>query len=327
MPPDPPQGPKTIGQVLDRVYRLMRTHLGSFVAIASVPAGAVFALYAVMGAVLFLSGTLLHHPGSQDPTATMWILFPAMMAWCVPFAVVYALYMAAASYAAIQADLGVKVTMRQAYGVAWRRAGSYVWLMVLRSLCIAAPIVIFWLIIAGGAMAASLGDLQGIHPGLVFVLFPAVILVYIGSIVYAIVMEMRLSLAFPASVWEDLTAMDALRRSGQLTRGAKGRIFLVALVVYAVCYILMLALYAVVMIVAFAGAAVITVGHFHPGTAVSFVALAVLVVFFCCVLFLWIAIFSAAYAAVFAVFYRDQRLRNEGWTLAALPGGAPAPLS
>jgi len=324
IPSAAPQGPMTIGQILDRVYQLMRTHLRSFVSIASIPAGAIFALYAVIGAMAFVASTLPNLPKPSDPAFAMWILFPVILIWCVPMLAVYALYMAAGSYAAIQADLGVRVTLRHAYGVAWSRAGSYVWLMVLRSLWIAGPIVLCWLVIMAGVMAASHTGFPGMNPGLAFVLFPAVMLLYAGSGVYAILMEMRLSLAFPASVWEGLPAADALRRSGQLTRGAKGRIFLVAVVVYAVCYLMLIALYIVVMIVFAAGAAVIAVGHLHPGNAVMIPALVVFGLGFCCVLFLWIAIISAAYAAAFAVVYRDQRLRGEGWTLAPTQPGAPA---
>ena len=54
----------------------------------------------------------------------LFILYPIIMS-------VYALYMPAACFAAIQADRGVVVSFRQAYGVARSRFGRYLWLMIL----------------------------------------------------------------------------------------------------------------------------------------------------------------------------------------------------
>jgi hypothetical protein len=113
-------------------------------------------------------------------------------------------------------------------------------------------------------------------------------------------------------VHENITAMQSIKRSGVLTPGAKGRIFLVLLIVYAISYIAMMILYVVGLfafaIAAFAGAA----SHASltsPTTIALAVAggLAVIVV-----VLVLSAILMAAYSVAFAVFYRDQCLRNQG---------------
>ena len=117
------QFPMTFGQILDRTYRLMRANFRLFFGIASVPAAAVFAFAAVV--TVFLLTTL----GPQLTGKTMGIGavaggFPFALSVvflvCYPIIlVVYALYLPAATFAATQADLGVSVTFRQAYGKAW----------------------------------------------------------------------------------------------------------------------------------------------------------------------------------------------------------------
>src|ERR1035437_10255024 len=90
------------------------------------------------------------------------------------------------------------------------------------------------LVMFGGMGILSANNAEP-NPAL-FLLIPLIALLFIGAMVYGVIIAMRLSLAFPAALAEGLTAVAALRRSGQLTKGAKGRIFLVLLVVYALGY-------------------------------------------------------------------------------------------
>jgi membrane-anchored glycerophosphoryl diester phosphodiesterase (GDPDase) len=144
-----------------------------------------------------------------------------------------------------------------------------------------------------------------------FFLIPLAALFYLGSIVYAIFMSLRLSLAFPACVHENLTAMQAIRRSGVLTNGAKGRIFLVLLVIYAISYVAVMILYAVGLF-AFAIGALTGAGHASLTSPIT-IALAVAgVLVLLALVFLWSAVLMAAYSTAFAVLYRDQCLRKDG---------------
>jgi hypothetical protein len=201
--------------------------------------------------------------------------------------------------------------------------GRYTWLVVLRGLIISIPILALFAVIAVGVLLTGLASKENPSPAALFFLVPLVMLFYLGSLVYAVIMSLRLSLAFSACVQEGLTAGQAITRSGVLTQGAKGRIFLVLLVIYAISYAFILIMYAVGLFI-FAIAAVAGAGnmqHLSPLTiALAVVAgIAILAAFL-----LWMALLMAAYSIAFAVFYRDQRLRKEGPPPAHVPAGEPA---
>jgi hypothetical protein len=153
----------TIGQILDRIFRLLRVNLRLFVEVASVPAGALCILYAVIGAALFATGVLSQPPHAPDPQKVLWVVLPSTLLGMAGFLLVYAVFEAAASYAALQANHGIKVSFREAYRIAWGSAGRFCWLMILRSLMIMLPTVLCFALI-GGMVAAS--RTMGSHPGM-----------------------------------------------------------------------------------------------------------------------------------------------------------------
>jgi hypothetical protein len=87
----------TISEILDRIFRLMRTHFRLFVGIAAVPTGAIFALYVLMVAAMALFGVLPHRPKPPGPEAMAWVMVPAMLVGIPAAIVIFALYYAAAS--------------------------------------------------------------------------------------------------------------------------------------------------------------------------------------------------------------------------------------
>ena len=312
----PPSGyvfPMSFGQILDRIFRLVRSHLRPFLAIGMFPIGVMFAIFVAIIVALYLGGVFVRPPAQPSAAAILWIAVPADLLFIPVMFVMYGLFYGASTYAALKADHDVKVTAGEAFSHAWSKLGRYVWLMVLRSLIVAIPIVVVALAVGVGGLMLGLFPKGGNpDPAALFFLIPLFILFYLGAIVYAILMSLRLSLAFPACVHENITAMQSIKRSGVLTPGAKGRIFLVLLIVYAISYIAMMILYVVGLfafaIAAFAGAA----SHASltsPTTIALAVAggLAVIVV-----VLVLSAILMAAYSVAFAVFYRDQCLRNQG---------------
>jgi hypothetical protein len=123
-------------------------------------------------------------------------------------------------------------------------------------------------------------------------------------------MSLRLALAFPACVNENITAMQAIKRSGVLTQGAKGRIFLVALVIWAISYAGIMVLYVIFAfsgaIVAFAGA-----GHWQRLGPAGYILLGILGMFVLAFLLIYAGLLMAAYSFALAVQYRDQCLRKD----------------
>jgi hypothetical protein len=229
--------PMTFGQILDRIFRIMRTHWKPFTVIGMVPMSVLFAFYTLFFGALYLAGVFKHPPAQPNVTGMLWTVFPLGLLFVPVMLLMYGLYYGASSYATLRADYGFKVTAGEAFRHAWSRVVRYVWLMVLRGLIVAIPIFVLAVAVGVGALFLGFIPKEGTPgPAALFLLIPLVVLFYIGAFVYAIIMTLRLSLAFCASVHEGLTATQAIKRSGVLTRGAKGRIFLVLLIIYAISY-------------------------------------------------------------------------------------------
>jgi hypothetical protein len=308
--------PMPFGMTLERIYHLVRSHLRLFLAIGSVIAAALFLLYIAFGAVIGLSG-LIPKTTNPDPTHIMRVLLPGELLAAVPMLVVFALYLAATLYAALNADASVTVTFRQSYAAAWHKAGRYIWLVLWIYLRAFGPAILTLLILFGGSgLIVFLTANQG--SSLMLALIPLGICLVIALYVYGMIVALRLSLAIPAAISESLTASQALRRSTQLTYGAKGRIFLVLFVVDLICGVGIFAVEVVAIVLGFIAVAIGSAFHLQvkdPITIVAIVLCGLVIVF----LFLMvIAITYSALIASLAVLYNDQRRRYD-----SLLGPAP----
>ena len=305
-------GPLTFGQILDRIAQILSRNWRLFLSLGSVPAGASLLIYAIVFGVMYKAGAFPATQHSPIPTHVLWQIFPVMAVCSILMMIVYVLFEAAAAQAALAANRGVTISFREAYATAWQHLGRFLGLIVMRTLWVMLPMMAIWIVAAVAfGIAAALGR-GSFHPGAIFLLMPVVVLGYLGSLVYGVWMMMRLLLAVPASIAENLTVMAALKRSAALAHKAKGRMFLVLLVMYAIGYAIFLVVEAIALAVA--GIALI-VGrgmHIHWPHPI---AVAAAVIFGLCAVvafFLWIAAFWSAYAITFTVFYDDQRVRIDG---------------
>jgi Membrane domain of glycerophosphoryl diester phosphodiesterase len=146
------------------------------------------------------------------------------------------LAVAANNRAVAWAHLGQPATIRGAYASILPRLRSFLWLMTIFTFVVWTPIgvgyggfaaLVFWYIpkTKGGAH---------IDPGttmLFALLFLLVAVVLLAGLIYALFMWLRYALAIPAWVVEETKARAALRRSIDLSRGSRGRIFLLVLLV------------------------------------------------------------------------------------------------
>ncbi len=329
--PWPPPGPMTFGQILDRTYKVARANLKLFLGIASVPSSAIFVVVAaVLACMIPILGPQIaaakagaaQGTAAVPPTFSIYligglflIIYPIMFA-------VYALYMPAASYAATKADMGIKITFGESYGVAARHFWRYLWLMILPGLFVIVPMAFI-----GGAVAAG-AVLMGRAAGgtgsmAMFFLVPLMVLLYICFMVYAVMLMLRFAVAFPAAVAEDLTAWGALKRSGKLTDGAKGRIFLVMLVVYAVMYAFNLVVMLALMVVGALGAAAALMAHVAEGSAAFYILIALAALAYVLMVVATAMVSYVGLTTALAVLYHDQKLRKDGLAAAGLVvGGA-----
>jgi membrane-anchored glycerophosphoryl diester phosphodiesterase (GDPDase) len=113
-------------------------------------------------------------------------------------------------------------------------------------------------------------------------------------------MGLRFTLAIPACVIEDLPARKAIRRSIELSKGARGRIFLLALLVVAVQMGLGLVTQLFFVIATFR----------HHGELPAGIRVVQQLVAFCTNTFV-----GPIYATGFTLFYYDQRVRKEGYDI------------
>ncbi len=323
-PPYPRYIPKTISQVLDRVYRLMRANVKLFVGIAVWPPAAFYAVFVfVAAAVLWpVLKTLPQSPSPDEILHLVFVFAPLMVLLTIVYLFVFALYLAAASFAGVQTDCGIQATFRESYAVAWRHAGRYALLLIFMYVVCLFPALVIELVMFAGIGLTSLHKAQ---PNPVMIaLVPFLSFLQIAAMVIGVIVALRFSLAFPASVFEDLTARQAIKRSGVLTRGAKGRIFLVLLVIYAATYLAILLLMGGVAMIGGLGFLAVSGMQLHLSTSAIWVIAILGGIAFLALMVLFMAVSWAGYATAFAVLYNDQRMRIGLAPPAAASTGEPA---
>ena len=305
------QIPMTFGQIFDRTFRLVRNNLRLLLGIAAVPSVAIFLTIGIITGTMLLA--LIPAIGNQGAAPPVFPLYFSGILICIYliFPFIYALYMPAASYAATQADLGVAVTFSEAYAVAWRRFGRFLWLMILGLLYVLVPVAACALVIGLVALLLHFAMGEGSGDSAIFVLIPLGVLLYIAALACTILMTLRISLAYPACVVEGLTAWDSLKRSIQLTKGAKGRIFLLLLVVYALTYLVIMVCILVFCAVGAIVAFVAILAHVAVGSTAFYILIGLAVLCYLLILIVSCLFSYAAFTTALAVLYHDQRLRKE----------------
>lgn len=324
--------PMPFGVTLERVYRILRDHMKVFLGLAVPPAVATILLYGVVAGVMFANlrpylvkgGAPLAEPAAS--IAMMRIMLPSILLAIVPMMVVFAFYLAAAFHAANKIDSGTATTVRECFGAAWGGLGRSLGLLLWIYFRAFGPLLAIEIVSFGFSGWLGLGGAgQNLSPAF-FAIFPIVMLLFVASYVYGIIVGLRLSLAFPASIEEGLTAGEAIRRSAQLTYGSKGRIFLLLLVIYVISYACFMVLYFVGILVFLIGALAMAALQIHPTTPWAVAAAVVAGIVLFCFLYVWMALLYASGVVTLSVVYHDQRRRMDASLPAQLPGaGAQLP--
>ncbi len=229
--------PMTLGEILDRTAQLYRTNFILFAGIAAVYAGILLVLNLLQ---IGMQQLLLHeHMSKQLPWFTL-----GFLVLIIPLMFIFAGAAVAANNRAVSwVNLGKPATIRGAYSSTLPRLGRYLWLMTMVAFFIYLPFVVLFIgyflflfiyarpkgIFAAGAANANPQAL--IVLSLVTLVFG---LLCVAAGAYAIVMALRYSLSLPSSVLEDLTARNAIRRSIELSKGSRGRIFVLLLLIFVI---------------------------------------------------------------------------------------------
>ncbi len=300
--------PLTLGEILDRTAQLYRSHFWLFAGIAAVYSGVILLVNLIQ---IGLQEVLRAENLSRlvIPAGAIGLVIQFFVAF-----VIGGLAMAANNRAVGWVHLGEPATIRGAYTSILPRTGRYIWLMTIVTFVMWAPMALAY---AGYLSAIYLwirpvakGGLSGLakpNPapadqqtllliGLITLMF---VLVCLACAAYAVVMGLRYSLAVAASVVENLKARQAIRRSVDLSKGSRGRIFVLALLVIVIQIGLVLATQMFFIVMS------LRHGQLSAGARVLQQLVA----------FVTNTFISPIYATGFTLFYYDQRVRKEGYDI------------
>ncbi len=290
--------PLSLGEILDRTAQLYRSNFLLFAGIAAVYAGALLVLSLLqIGLHQLLQAA---HVASQLGWLALGISGLSLL-----LAFLFAGAAVAANNRAVGwLYVGRPATIRGAYLSILPRLGRYLWLMTIAAIVVWLPIVLLYAVYFGMVLHFNSSQARGgagTQSMLVFGVATAVfLLLLVPAFIYTVLMGLRYSLAVPACVMEDLKARPAIRRSIELSKGSRGRIFLLGLLVIAVQLGLLLVTQAGFFVVGYKNHGVLSFG----------VSVLQQVVAFCTNTFV-----GPIYATGLTLFYYDQRMRKEGYDI------------
>ncbi len=308
--------PLSLGEILDRTAQLYRENFVLFAGIAAVYAGVMLVFNLLQIGMSELLGALhMMHQLQLASLVYVIVIFPLAL-------IVAGAAMAANNRAVAWVNLGEPATIRGAYKSILPRMGRYLWLMTIAAFIVYLPfavifgaysLLIFFYVRPKGVLAHAAGaDPQA---AVIFgIATIALILLSLPAVVYAVIMALRYSLAVPACVVENLKARKALRRSVELSRGARGRIFVLGLLI----------IFIQIGLVAVSQIFFIIAAVKHHGLLPAWLQVAQQIIGFFTNSFI-----GPMYATGLTLFYYDQRIRKEGfdieWMMQAAGLTPPAP--
>lgn len=295
--------PLTLGEILDRTAELYRSNFPLLAGISSVYGGILLVLSLVQ--IAAQRGALAMHM----KTGLIVVSVAGLLILWLAIFIAGGLAMAANTRAVGWVHLGEPASIGAAYRAILPRTGRYLCLMTITYFRAWIPCVLVY-----GAYAAVI--LVYIRPTglltphaappapktmLIFLASSVVFLfLLVGSLVYGIIMSLRYSLAVPACTVEKLKAREAIRRSIQLSKGSRGRIFMLGL----------LALIIQLGLTGLTQGFFLVVGIKNHG--VLPIWMSVVQQFLA---FLTNTFVQPIYATGFTLFYYDQRVRKEGYDI------------
>jgi hypothetical protein len=228
----------SLGEILDRTAQLYRNNFLLFAGIAAVFAG-IATVLSLLGIGLGASLDALNPRASQHWVVQLWNGLEILLVMLVGTVAV-----AANNRAVAWVHLSEPATIGSAYKSVMPYLGRYLWLGLLKTFYAWTPFIVlyagllipyFYLQTKGvlpqpGAAPAPAPHLD---PGIIVFGIVALIfvLLFLPVLAICIVVALRYALAVPASVVENLKARAAIRRSIELTKEARGRIFMLWLLV------------------------------------------------------------------------------------------------
>lgn len=296
--------PLTLGEILDRTAEIYRSNFLLLAGVSSVYAGVLLVLS--LAEIGVQRGLVALHMNDYLIGAT---IIGVVVLWLAIF-ITGGVAVAANTRAVGWLHLGEPASIGAAYRAVLPRTGRYLWLMTITYFRAWFPCVVVY-----GAYAAVLFSyvrpkgMAGSQPAPVVDQHAVMILggatVAFGFLllvfgIFGIIMSLRYALAVPACTVENLKARAAIKRSIQLSKGARGRIFMLGL----------LALVIQLGLTGITQGFFVVVGLQHKGQLPLWMSVLQQILAFLTNTFV-----GPIYATGFTLFYYDQRVRKEGFDI------------
>jgi hypothetical protein len=309
--------PLSLGEILDRTVQLYRRNFMLFVGISLLPAA--FDVLVSGGASIYFTSVVPAFKGT-DPAATQaLIVFLIVVALFVLIGVpllvgVFSLALSALNYAAFQRNRGEAVTIRATYAYGFRHFWRYLGVFSLQILFAGIiPGAVFFVLVMIGSMLIAIIATTGAGKAFSVLFGLLIFLIIIALAVIAVWIWLRYCLAFPVCATEEKKAWPCMQRSVQLSKGSRGRIFVMYLLVFILAIVAYYALTAPVDIVL-----KLTIYKYMAGVAMLTKPPILLQVINLFISFLERSFVMPIYAIALLLFYNDQRTRQEGYDIELL---------
>lgn len=296
--------PLTLGEILDRTAHLYRSNFLLFAGISAVNAGAALVVgLSQIGIQEFMR--------SRHMTAHLTLVNLAILVVQLLLIFIFSgIAVAANNRAVAWVYMGQPATVRGAYGAVLPKTGRFAWLMTVISFLAGWPLLVFYagyiltlFYVVKPASKAALAAGAKTDPSTVM-LIGLITLAFLFCVAlgmaYAVFMGLRYSLAVPSCVVEETPARKSIRRSIDLSKGARGRIFMLFLLIFVVS--IGLALISQMFFF-------VEIYKHHGVLSAGLRALQQVVQFFTNTLV------GPVYAIGLTLFYYDQRVRKEGYDI------------
>jgi uncharacterized membrane protein len=311
--------PLTLGEILDRTAELYRTNFLLLAGISSVYSGILLVLGLVQIGVQ-RGFSAMHMSAGLIAAAVIGIVVLVLVSL-----VSGGVAVAANTRAVGWLHLGEPASISAAYSSVLPRTGRYVWLLTIIYFIAWFPCVLLYagyavliLHYVGFTGTLNAHSAPAIDQSTALMLVGASIAFFLLLLlfgIYGIIMTLRYSLAVPACTVENLKPRAAIKRSISLSKGSRGRIFMLGLLT----------------IVIQIGLAALTQGFFilagirHKGMLPLWMSVLQQLLAFLTNTFV-----GPIYATGFTLFYFAQRIRKEGFDIEHMmqaAGMMPAPVS
>jgi hypothetical protein len=298
--------PSTLGEILDRTFQLYRNNFWLFLGIAALPlvlalvlAVPIVAIFAIPG----IAGRI------DDPAATIRVIafMFAFVIFLPLYLGLYAFSIAGITQATIAIQRGEKLTIRAALKMVRPRFWTYLWYLLLQGIMAAIVPMCISGVLLGALIYLASHSGGGIASGLAFGLLMFLAETALFGVIVWLILSYAMGMA--VCVVEKKTAWQSLMRSWSLSKGTRGRIFVLFLLLLVLSFVVLMISYLLALIV------ILAATFLGTGKALAVIGLIVAaIVYIVGIIGTQIAIVPVPWIAL-VLFYYDQRIRKEGYDI------------